>query len=192
MRQKTLIILISAVVVCILVIGGVWFLFAQIRSENEHIAEQQNTIDTIINQQQRVQSMQALAHDTEEERALLDSYFIPSDGVVGFLERLESFSWVTGAAVEISSVNIDSGIILTDEQKAKRSRGEEIQLPPVTAENLHIRMRAEGDWGEVVHVLALIESMPFYVIHDDITINELRGGEAEWRGLYEFHVKKLP
>lgn len=192
MKSKTFGILILAGVTVALIVGGIWLLFAHIRSENEKIAEQKNVIDTTLNQQQRVLSMQALAQDTEEDRALLDSYFVGSEDVVSFLETLESLGDITGASVDISSVNIDSGIVLTDEQKSRQSRGEEIQLPPVTAENLQIRMRAEGTWEEVVHVLALLEALPFYITHDEVVIEELRGEVEAWRGRYEFHVKKLP
>lgn len=115
----------------------------------------------------------ALADQTARDRARLPGLFIPAENGVEAIKAIESVGTVSGASVDISSINAadpgDSGM-----------------------GTISAAVSIGGSWKQVTEALALFETLPY-----DRTINQLSlrstggGKDSRWQADFTLSVTTL-
>ena len=119
------------------------FLFSEVKAANERISSLSNDIELRSKQEGALRSVKDIVAETAVVRQELDTYFIEKEGVVAFLELLESVGRSAGTAVTIQVV------------EKRPLEGSE------ALEELHIKLDAVGSWEGVVQFLGLLEYLPY-------------------------------
>ena len=156
------------------------FFFLRIAEKNRMVSLLANDVDLITQKESKLRSIQSLVKDTEEERALLDDYFVSEEGVVGFIETIESFGAVAGTEIEVTSV--EKGPLDASAKEAE----------PQVFELLRIGFKTSGSWRGVMHVLALLETLPYRVSITRATVEAVAAVDEEeppaWNGFFTVTV----
>lgn len=171
--SKTHITALLAALGALAILGVYVFLFVEIKKTNEEVSTLQNQLDIEVRQDQRLRSMKQLLADLEEELTMIDTYFIAPDGVVDFLEELESFGRIANTSVEVTSVGIE------DEEGTA-------SLP---YNRLRVEFVSEGSWTSLVRLVSLLETLPFGVTINRSQLERLPNSTI-WQGHISFIVLK--
>lgn len=119
----------------------------------------------------------------------INSFFIPSDGVVGFINTLESLGKSTGVTLSVSSVDV--GTVAPGDFK----------------EPLHLRLETEGSWAHNYYFLSTLENLPYVLTINSATYtlssaadsilfkgsatSRIPAPDETWKGVYDVTVLKL-
>lgn len=155
-------------------LGIYTLLFFEVKKTNEAVSTLQNQLDIEVRQDQRLRSMKELLADLDEELKKIDTYFIASDGVVNFLEELESFGRISSASVEVNSVSVEDG-----EGTAS--------LP---YNRLRIEFVSEGSWSALMRLISLLETFPAGITMHRSQLERLPNSVL-WQGHISFTVLTL-
>ena len=164
------------VFVLILLYGG---LFVTIKNKNNGISSLQNQVDIAIRKDERLYSMKQLVANLETELDQIDTYFVPQDGVVDFLENLEALGSIAGAPVDINSVSV-------------KEHGNDA----FPYESLQVEFGARGSWSSIVWLISLFETYPQGITIQRLQFEQLTdldsdSGSDSWRLRAHFSVLKL-
>ncbi len=171
--------LIVSIILLIVSISVYVVLFSIIREDNQTISEIQGKINSALRREQQLQSAQLLVRDIMNEGDELNSLFIPSDGVVAFLETIESLNRTTGALIEVETVDLEQVSFLETEKEKE------------FVEFLKMNISVEGSWREVFYAISLIENMPLGSTVHQMSLEETRGSSRGWTGLMDISFAKL-
>ena len=175
---RTVGILVAVVAGCILAGVLYAFMFVRIKDENTEIAMLQVTIDTAADQQAKLESAKEVFALTLREREELDRYILSNDAVVDFIEDLEGLKTITGAVVQVVTVNVAASGTASS-----------------TTEGLTLTLNAEGSWNQVMHLLSIIETLPYSVRITNVGLHKLGGGgkgkAVYWQETITFVVQKF-
>ena len=151
------------------------FLYSSIRAAQKNIAAASGDLGNESYRSDALRKLENLVEETAEERATLDEYFIPTDGVVSFIEDLEALGMEAGASVEIRTVNIEDA--------------EEGAL----LERVSVQFLAEGTWESVFNLLARFEFLPRAVRVKSVRFEAIDGAEGavQWRSIFDIYAWKL-
>lgn len=162
----------SVVSMLILFVAYVW-LFAEVHStidEGAHIAQEAQLAAT---RNAHTQTVRRVVRDTQQERAVLDTYFASEEDIVDFLEEFESIGSAAGTVFRVQSVSL--GNTLDADERL-------IELTLTT--------QASGTFARVVHTLALLESFPKAARVDAVRIVE-NPETGEWLGTFDVVVVQI-
>jgi hypothetical protein len=116
--------------------------------------------------QEHEEELRALYETTRLDRVKLQTYFVPADGVVDFIETLESLGPQAGSKVTLSAIDA--------ELPEKEIFG-----------NARARIDVSGSWSAVMKTLTLAENLPYPIyisnVRMDLTAPEGGGGTRVWR-----------
>lgn len=104
-----------------------------------------------------------LVRGTENERQVLDNYFVNSNSIISFIERLESLGRASRVSLTLSSVDIDS------ERKNA----------------LKINLRMTGTFSGIYYLISLIEAMPYEIDVTRFSISKSASPSAKDNDLWE-------
>lgn len=112
-----------------------------------------------------------LIGDTEAERTQLQSYIIEQRDIIDFLTLVEALGRTEGATVSTASLNVTNKSDLFDE--------------------LTVTIAASGNKEAVLHVLSLLEILPYKSHVQSASVSQLIGGEFPvWNGSFTIVVTK--
>lgn len=169
-------VVISLLVLLILLVGYGYFLF---------VIFETNTEQRILGEEAQLQSkreehfrtIKKVLADTRSERLELNSRFISKDGVVSFIEKIESLSGITGASLDIRSVSIIDTDTTTE------------------YEWLELSVDISGTWSELNHLVALVEHFPVALSLSGARIiysnTDTDSGKEIWNGSFRVQAVKL-
>lgn len=179
---------IAVLVILNLIIFGLYFyLFMNIKSSDRDISAELVQIKLGADKDERLRSVKSLMDETKNQREKIANLFIQQDGSVDFIEMMESLGKTAGVKLSIDSVGIDP---------AKNKTGS-------STESFRLSVKAEGLWINVLHLLSLLENMPFKVSFDSISLNKISEPEivnpakgkreiaSYWKGDFGFSVLKI-
>src|SRR3989344_3640130 len=170
--SSTKIILVAVVILNLIGFFGCVVIFREIKNKSENISSIRNELEQESAKESRYLSIKGLIEETAEDREKIDSYFIPSEGVVGFLELLEKQSALSGVQASIVSVRVN----------------EDDTIASSTIETLALEVEAEGGWKEMHHFFSLAENLPYNISPKDVDINSSRTGKTNlWQANFIFH-----
>lgn len=104
--------------------------------------------------QARAREVQRVFDATAPDRAAAKSLFVPSDGIVPFIESVEAIGASSGAPIEISSIQADD-LALADAG---------------TVGSIQLHVDARGSWQSVMRALKMAESMDRAVSIDGVKL----------------------
>jgi hypothetical protein len=115
-----------------------------------------------------------LLEDLAEEETAITSRFVAADDVVPFIELIEASGKDAGVALEVVSVSI-----ATEKE--------------ISHEWLAIALKADGAWQGLVHLIMLLETMPYVVNLDSLSLRyeEKEGEVGNWSGTFSIRAAKL-
>ncbi len=119
-----------------------------------------------------IESTRNILRNTAAEREKIEGYFVGSDNIVDFLEKIELMGKKSGVNLSFDSVDIP-----LDERNV-----------------LRLRIGAEGSWEDDFYFLSLLENLPYKMEIEKSTIVKLTKivsnvKTSYWRG--DFTVKLL-
>ena len=168
-HTKTLGITAAVLFVCAsALLGGAFYIIS--RAEND-LVEKQTEIARLHAHKQELSSLARLVVESEQERAQLSSYVLREENVIDLLSLIEAVAEEQGVDLSIS------GLTVSDINGA--------------FENVHITVEAEGSKASVLHILAMLENLPYQssVRSVDITTSADFGG-TRWKGTFSLLVTK--
>jgi hypothetical protein len=158
----------------VLVLGagyGVSF-FALHRAMAERVSLKQDLVGQTLTEDQSKHIAEVIA-DTETERTDLDNYFIGSDGVVGFISTVENLSDDSGATVDVTGVD-----------QVNKPNDPEFEY-------LHLELTAAGSWQSVYHLSQLVESLPYVLWLDRVSLERMPDESPEpWKAILTIRALK--
>lgn len=150
--------------VAILVFGGV---FWHLKNKNQVLSEYENEQELILQKSLAFRSSKDVLKETEEKRERLSNFFVSSEEVADFIEKLESVGRQSGVDVNINDVKV----LEIDGDSFK--------------EDLEVNLEASGNWDSVFHYLSLIESLPYVVEIEQARLSER---EAEGSNFWVLNI----
>jgi hypothetical protein len=112
----------------------------------------------------KIISTKRLILNTKEDIKNLNSYFVDSDNMVGFIKDIETLGKNAGVSLVLSSVDIsDDGNGL-----------------------LSLKFTTEGDWSGLMYLLSLVESMPVKMVVNNVSFakQDIKQGKKYWDGKF--------
>lgn len=141
----------------------------------KNVSETANLGSSIAAESQKeasIESIKNILRNTAAEREKVGAYFVSSDNIVDFLEKIELLGEKSGVNLSFDSVDI----------------------PPDEKSILRVRIGTEGKWEDTFYFLSLIENLPFKielekssVIKTVKTVSNVK--VSYWRG--DFTVRLL-
>jgi len=131
-----------------------------------------------IQKEKRLKSIGRLITNISEERETIDSYFVSPDGVVVFIEELESIAGISGVTLTINTVSVEEGVGASQQ------------------ETLRVEYETLGAWKNTYHFLSLIEKAPYNIELRRVFLQHLEGPTdseeliSEWKGSFTTTVLK--
>ena len=151
--QKKIIILL---ILNLIVFGLYFYLYLNTKQIDKEVFMKLSQIKLEINRDERLQSLKDLLGKTKDQRDKISNIFVRSDGSVEFIEMIESLGRTAGVKLEIESVGVDAF-----KNKIASS-----------TEYFRLSVKSEGSWINVMHLLTLLEEMPFKVLIDNVSLSK--------------------
>jgi hypothetical protein len=133
------------VLAVILLFGGIFLLFQNVKDQTENASKIQNDISSTESQNQYVMSLQESLKNSNPDITKIDNSILSTDQDVTFIESFETLAKNNGLSIVINSLSVGD-------------------IPNVTSNNLtslEIRASAKGSWIGTISFLSKLEAMPF-------------------------------
>lgn len=105
---------------------------------------------------------------TEAARQTLNTHLLTEDGVINLLSLIET-------------LGRESGVLLSTD---------ELKVEPINArfERLTATVSVEGNYASVIHVLELLEQLPYQAHLETVNLSQ---DANTWQGVFEVHILKF-
>ncbi len=175
MNSSTKKLCIILAIIIVVVIGIYYGLFTIIHHTADTIAENELKVQEKMEQDKNDRSLKSFIMESGADIDRLESRIIPSDGVVAFIEKVESYGRKSGAVVSI--VSVDAKPVPTN---------------PEAFESLVLNVSARGSWDATYRFLSMLENFPYKMTISDVVLSEERNASSTslWNGGYIIHVLK--
>lgn len=160
------------------VVGVALYVYAlfDIQARDQRIQIYESEITTKELERKKLDAITNLAEQTEEDRAQIQKYAVPAEGVAELLEIVEGLGASTKADVEIVSVAVKPRVV--DE----RNVFEEVDLA----------ITVQGSFQNVYQTVSLLETLPYPVAITQTRFEVRKDGKARvWSASVMMSVLKL-
>ncbi|TSC61901.1 MAG: Uncharacterized protein G01um101448_505 [Parcubacteria group bacterium Gr01-1014_48] len=170
-------------VVSVLLLLGAGFVYVHIYGvivrKNVEIGTGVRQLSGTSASEEQLADLKKIVAENAKKWEKVSSYVIEANGVVSFVQKIETLGRTLGVDVEISS--------LTEE--SPKSEG----ILPDLLELLTVQLVASGDWKDMLQLLVFIESMPIATRVNDVQLK--RVGEeftktGSWSGFFSLVALK--
>lgn len=169
MKKKSTIIQFSIALLFFLISVGVFFfLHNYINKKNSIAVASADEWKAEETKRANVKAMEQFLEERAQDRQEIDTHFVPSTDVVGFLDHIESFGPKVGAVGEVTLIDA-----------AKDGSG------------ISVEIRAKGNFESVYKFLALLENAPYEIEITTMNMRMLEGGEGARVWEATFKIKLL-
>lgn len=158
-NQKIKRLLTAFILIDLLILGVYGYLFFTVNSKNKEIAALYAVSHKEASDNERIKELLRTLKETEKERNMLSAYFITKTNAVAFIERIEMIGKNADVNVTINSV--------ADGEKDKSA--------------LQLNFSATGNFPNMYHFIALIESTPYKIALKKADIQKMTD-RARWKG----------
>lgn len=162
------------------------YAFLGLINQSEHTALLVGETENLTKEKVTLLTLRGQAVETTRARQELADYFIPKDGVVTFLNRIQDLGESGGVDLKVNSV---------------LEEGEETS--PEQFEYLKLSMSGSGNWTDVYRFESLMELMPYKVIVDSVRLEKIQSevgsglsrkkstANLGWKVVLEIRILKL-
>lgn len=171
----------------LVVIGSYCYLWVKIVQKNQNVGTLLGEVAALNAEKDLSSYVKERIVETTSMREKLAGYFIPKDGVVPFLNKIQALGAENNLEFKVDSVAIE------DEVSA-----------PDSFENVKLNIEVEGTWADLYRFTTLTELMPLRVFADRVNLEmvplEVSGtfGKKKlsetnplWQGKISLRVLKL-
>lgn len=162
--------------VALAVWGGFAFVFVRVRAGTAELGKMEGELAYAAQKESLLRSVKAIVADTAGERAALERYAVGKDGIVPFLNLIESAGARAGVTTEVTSVSIDADA-----------------NPGAVFDALKVTAYGDGDFGSAFAFLTLLEELPYAVSAKNVSVAKKTDPEAKgvWRAVVTFTIPKV-
>lgn len=157
--------LIFVAVLNVAVWGAFSYLLSDIHARAERITVLNATVGNGAARKESLRTAKDRVVTTTAERGKLDTLAVPKDGVVPFLNLLQTLGAQNGTALKVLSVSIEPA------------------ASPDIFETVKVNLEATGLWSDVYRLAALFESMPLALRVDRVDFGKRAVSDAKARDL---------
>lgn len=173
------------VILNLIVFGASFYLFASIKNIDKNVSARLIQIESAADTEESLRSIKNLMNDTKKEREQIAGFFVQPNGTVDFIETVESLGGIAGIKLETESVGVEA-------LKNKTASSTEL---------FRLSLRTEGSWGGTMHLLSLLENMPYKISFESVKLEKISAGSISsrekedvssyWSGAFIFGVLKI-
>ncbi len=168
----------------LLIYGGVfWYIFndySSISSLETKLSSQKGKLEAL-------QSDRKLSETVRSSKEKLDAYFVPAEGEVAFIERIEKLGKDAQVELEVQGIS-KNNFQATSFAKVDRKTSEKWEV-------ISLVVKIKGSWQNILVFMSLAESLPLRI---DITRASLQAatgadekkGSSRWEGVLTIDVLK--
>jgi Tfp pilus assembly protein PilO len=160
-------------------VGAYGYAFWLLREQNLKISALNQEVDAQTATDLALSSLQKMLAEAENKVEKIDSFYIAADGVVGFIETIESLAEQSGVTIEVE------GVEAQEVDKASSAFQERVTL----------RIEARGQWSDIYRFILLVENLPVNAKINGSNLERLDspdpGGRHEWKGEFSVSALKL-
>lgn len=172
----------------ILVFVYVYILF-DLNNKNQETASILNENEKAYVKNLNFQSTKKIINSSKESILNMSTFFITKDGVVNFINTIESIGKSVGLNISIASVDIK-----TDTNKSNNSQNN-------NKDELNLDIETEGTWTQTLKFIHLLEYLPFNINLNQVNIinlnmdnsknNTSKSKTSSWHGSFAVSVTKF-
>ena len=154
-----------------------YFLYNSITTIGQRVRDLSWEAEQKVKQEQEIKNLANSINGLTLQTGKIDLYFVPIDGEVNFIDRLENIAKSQKLDVETSSVIIDS---------PKSLRAEKFEY-------LVLRLKTEGSWYNTYKFLSIIPNLPYKITIDKVDMTLKSDSESIphlWQGSFTVRVLK--
>lgn len=187
--KKILFILIGLNVAVFAFYGLIYF---KIKSNDKASTLYAVTAATDSAKDESLRAMKTSLSQNQDFFAQADSFFIPSDGVVDFINQLEALGKLAHVSLSVASVNVP------DQMSTQNA---DFKQP------LGLQIDTQGSWKNTYDFLSILENLPYVVQLNSVTFTlssaaesilfnggpepRMAGTDEMWKGTFGLTVLKL-
>jgi len=183
---KTKKIITALIVLNLTVFGACFYLFANIKKTDKVVSDRLIQIESGIKKEESLRSIKNLIDNTKKERERIADFFIQPNGAVDFIEMIDSLGIIAGVKLEVESVGVEA---------LKSETGAD-------SESFRLSLKTKGSWDNTIHLLNLMESLPYQISFESARFQKISGESAPdngkkiavssyWNGNFSFSALKL-
>jgi hypothetical protein len=173
-NQNSLIILL--IVVILGLFAAYYFIYIYMNSLGQQVYDLKTTSEQKVQQEQEMNSVANSVKMLTDQMNAVDSYFIPPDGEVAFIEETESQAKTFGLTSSVDSVAIENSNYLISKH----------------FEYLILKVSTTGTWADTYRFLSFLSNLPYQlsVDHADITVALDNGKKSlpVWSGVFSVRI----
>mgnify|MGYP000973946804 CR=1 FL=1 len=175
--------LVLSIVVFLAVAGGYWYVFSSVDAQ---ITSTTSVLQEIAAEQYRQDHQRTISDSLKkvaDNKDRLEKYFVSSEQVVGFIEKVEGIGGIAGANLTLSSINADD--ITT--------------AATGTIGKIKAHVSGTGSWAAVMKSVSIAERLPYSVSLNNLRLDlaglsETTGkalSQAQWRVDFDIEVLSI-
>ena len=156
--------LVVVIVVNAILAGSWWYLYSRVVRASGEAVRLAEAISVAEAKQDNIRTLTVFFSDIEEDRAKISSAFVDRETLVLFIENMERLAAQAAVILVIESAS----------------------LPEKGAALPSFRVRATGSFAGLYRFAALLETMPYHVVLDEVRFSA--GAERQWTTIIQFQL----
>ena len=170
-KQKTIIIFVGVILLNLLISSVYVYSFYAVKTKNEEASLISLELKEYLSKEGAINLLKKSVKNTESERKNIDASFVARDDVPVFAKKIESLGGMSGTKLSITKLQAQGNV-------------------------LSIGLSSEGSFRNTLHLISLIETLPFKVEITKAYINTIErlsteevseSGRGVWNG--KFNIK---
>lgn len=150
-KKKTTGVLVGVIILNLLLVGAYVYAFYSVKVKNEEASLVSEELEEYLSKEGDINVLRKIVKDKKDDREKLETYFVARDDIPEFARKIESLGGMSGVKLAIVGLSTQEDVLSFD-------------------------LSSQGSFKDTLHLISLIESLPFKV---DITKAYLDMGEAE-------------
>lgn len=146
--QKSILTLVVSIIFLGASITAYVIIFRDLKHKNEYISKTTGELAGETAKKQKQLELERTIQESDADRTILNSYFVPADKAVAFLETMEGYGKTGGAILKFTTVDYNK-----------------------TKDNLHMVLNITGEFVHVYHTILLLENAPYEFSFERITLS---------------------
>lgn len=136
--------------ICVFVAYG--FVFWRIYTDGQNTSKLINQASLDFQKNEVLRTAKITLAENHDFISKIDSYFIAPNGVVPFIDSVESLAKDYGVEASIGSVAVESDTKIKNDFK----------------ETLHLKVEGSGSWSNLVQFISAVEALPYRTVFDQV------------------------
>lgn len=148
--------------ILLVAVSGYLYFFSTLKNSAANVSDLATELSYQTDRATRLNSVETIVRDTEEERAQLKTFFLSEDDIVDFITEVESLGNSLGVPIDVLSVSSETPEVVG------------------TGGVLELRVTFDGPWNSVVSMLALLETQEIATTLNKVSLSYKGHEDSEW------------